>query len=701
MDIDQYSFCPCGSGKKFKWCCQNIYGDIERAYNQLQEGQIEAALRIMTELAASHPNNPEVFGQQAQIFLAAEKPEEAEKALARAFELNPTYPFGLLLQARLRSDEGEFAGALILARRAAEAYHPEALDYVAQVYALIYQLEMKRNRPLAAQAALRILIHCEPGDQQLRDAYDAAFGSQSALPLCARENYTFLSPSPLVRGERREAWDRVLKQIDSPRLNSLAAAFEQLTVQDPNDAPAWFNLALVQAWLGENRKAIDALDKYIPLEQDDPRAARAGALGQVLTCCAGMESESDYCSHYALYQCRDFEALGKLLQEWQEAGLLLARQSEQEGIISGMILESDRPSIITTATASTTPDRRLAGYLLLGGNNMRLWSPSEEALNRLREQLRTRIGAGVTEGPVSIGPGSFGDVVSEALVFPGGDLTPEAARNQIIASAQKHFEEVWIHRPLRALAGNTPLDAVGSSVLRKKLLGVIQFMQECAAMGILSDYDFGKLRHKLNLTINVAPEIKPEPVLDISAMNAADLAGLDPSNLTDEQLERGFQVAQKLDAGEVSARFVRALVGRNVPAERQPLDRYPLFAFLILRSLTENDLDAALDHINEGERQDCEFNAGRRRNDYELRRAQIHVKRREPDQAYDVFASLIARSPDSLRYRGSAAEGMLTLKQGARALEFAEGGLATARRQQDRDSEEMLMELAAAAKKQM
>ncbi len=104
--------------------------------------------------------------------------------------------------------------------------------------------------------------------------------------------------------------------------------------------------------------------------------------------------------------------------------------------------------------------------------------------------------------------------------------------------------------------------------------------------------------------------------------------------------------------------------------------------------------------MNEGQKQDCEQNEGRRRNDYELRRAQVHIKQREPDQAHDVFTRLIERSPDNVKYRGTAAEGMLSLRQSQRALQFAEDGLAVARQQNDRDSEQYLMELAEAARRQ-
>jgi hypothetical protein len=54
-----------------------------------------------------------------------------------------------------------------------------------------------------------------------------------------------------------------------------------------------------------------------------------------------------------------------------------------------------------------------------------------------------------------------------------------------------------------------------------------------------------------------------------------------------------------------------------------------------------------------------------------------------------------------LKYRGTAAEAMLTLKQGAAALQFAEQGLSKAREQNNRDSEQYFMELVSAARRQV
>ena len=129
-------------------------------------------------------------------------------------------------------------------------------------------------------------------------------------------------------------------------------------------------------------------------------------------------------------------------------------------------------------------------------------------------------------------------------------------------------------------------------------------------------------------------------------------------------------------------------------------DRYPFFSFLIQKALKDGAHDAALDHVNEAERIDCAHNEGKRRNDYELRRAQVHAGRGEIDAAQDVYQRLIERTPTNFRVRGQAAETMLALKQSDRALMFAEDGLAAARQANDRDSEHYLTELAEAAKRQ-
>jgi hypothetical protein len=54
-----------------------------------------------------------------------------------------------------------------------------------------------------------------------------------------------------------------------------------------------------------------------------------------------------------------------------------------------------------------------------------------------------------------------------------------------------------------------------------------------------------------------------------------------------------------------------------------------------------------------------------------------------------------------MKYRTTAAEAMLSAKDPARALRFAQEGAAAARKQKDRDSEEHFRELEDAAQRQV
>ena len=140
------------------------------------------------------------------------------------------------------------------------------------------------------------------------------------------------------------------------------------------------------------------------------------------------------------------------------------------------------------------------------------------------------------------------------------------------------------------------------------------------------------------------------------------------------------------------------MLGRCTPEQT---DRFPWYSYLTQYALKNGDKDAALDYVNEGEKADCEHNEGRRRNDYELRRGQVHVKRGEVEQAAEVFQRSDRARAEQLPLSRQRRRVHAVAAQGARALRFAEEGVAAARHANDRDSEQYLQELAAAAKKQM
>jgi tetratricopeptide (TPR) repeat protein len=432
---------------------------------------------------------------------------------------------------------------------------------------------------------------------------------------------------------------------------------------------------------------------------------------EVLRCGQGLEDESDYQEYTCAYQFRDPQPIVNLLQEWERSRRLVPLQTQQEGMFMGLVLELSTAGLITVG-APPSDAGRLGGYAVILGNLLQFTSPLKEPFDRLRDEIRQSLSLGLTELQERRLPMQFQDVTAEALLFPFKG-SEDNAQQRVLEHVQKHYEETWIHKPRRALSGNTPVDAAAHPTLCKHLRGVIQFIQDCAKGSAIAGYDFDQLRRKLGLlggaaggtggTPVQAPQTGGTPVppagLDIASMGTPELATLNATNLSNEQLEQAYQAAVKLDAEEIAANFARQLIARPLSPERT--DRFPWYSYLAQYALRSGDKDAALDYINEGEKADCEHNEGRRRNDYELRRGQVHVKRGEVEQAAEVFQRLIERMPSNFRYRGSAAESMLSLRQPARALRFAEEGITAARQANDRDSEQYLLELATAAKKQI
>jgi tetratricopeptide (TPR) repeat protein len=715
MPPSPYDNCPCGSGKKFKWCCTGYWEQIERALDLYQQGQLENALRVMDQLAKDHPDKPQVWGYYAHILFREEKMEEAEAKLQKAFDLNPNFPMGHLLRGLFRQSEGEVIGALLLYRKAAEAYPPEAHDQLSQVYEMIARNELVLNRPLACRVALERAVHFSPGDQEIREQYEGMFGPDARMPECVKKRYTFrptAAPAPTS---------------ESGRFSEAKAGFERMTREVPTDPAAWFNLGLVLAWTGEQGPAIEALNKSVELEYDDAKAEEAAALVEVLRCGQGLEKDGDYAEHRYYFEIRDPQAMVQLLQTWGQEGRMMAPQSDESGQMFSCILVEPLPSLVETGTTMA----KVVANVQIVGRMMRVWHGERENAQKVAVEVRDRVNMAVGEPTEQTGPAQLGEITQSAYAYPMqiGDVAQAQQKMQDYAA--NYFEITWAHKPLRALGGATPIDAAGSKLMRKRLLGVIQFLADCtvASMPRMAKggqvvqfelYDFNRLRHKLGVEKQAAGDTPPELLAaakaatanpggraagvsptkkDFGAMSAADLAALKTDELSCVELEDAMKAALKLDARELAVSFAKAGVAR--PADPAKPDRYPLYLALISAASSEGNHKDALAAAEAGLAYDAGHNGGRRANEFGLRAAQLQAKTGNADAAAAAFDKLIERNPDEGRYYIAAVETMLSAKQAAKALAFAEKGLETATRTGNRDLEGACTELREAAKKMM
>ncbi|HEY1190906.1 MAG TPA: tetratricopeptide repeat protein, partial [Gemmata sp.] len=666
MPLDPYVSCPCGSGKKFKWCCAAYFDTVEKAFEQERQGQHEAALQTIQGLTKAHADNPAVWGYYAQFLYNAQQLDRADEAIEEALKRNPNFGMAHFLRGQFRENEGELLGALLLYRKAAEAYDPDAHEQLAQVYFKIYQFESTMlNRPVAARAALERVVHFQPADAELRQQFEAEFGDDGPYPAAARKRYTF-----------RPTAKPISAAAATGKLSDARKAFEDLTQLTPDDPAAWFDLGVVLAWLGEQPKAVAALLKSIEFETDDRRAEEAGALAEVLRCGYGMESETDHVAHTFEMPIRDPNAVMNLLRAYDQARKLRnVRVSQETGMLVGLVVE-EVPSLLAVGSVTLG---RIAARLMVHNGVVRLSHPNRDSVAHVADEMRTALQLAV-EQPVESGHTlNFGDVVLEALAQPTANGDLGAAEAKLRDHAANYFENVWLHRPLKALAGNSALDAVGSKVLRKHVFGAVQFLEDCLQLAQprkqvgqevvpIEVYNFAALRHKLGLEyisaeppkVHVPEDPKPVAVAapapapapaeppapkkrDIGALNTPELAALDVAALSVGELEQAMLTAIKLDARELAVAFAQA--GLLKPFDAAHPDRYRLYATAITGAAAGGDVARAADLIDQGARYDAEHNSGHRETEYKLRKAQLYVKAKDADRAAAEFEALTALHP--------------------------------------------------------
>lgn len=690
MAINPYQQCPCGSGKQFKWCCQSYYSAVEKAEELLEQKQVVAAGEVFLKLTKDHPKVPQVWVYLAEFHYAVQKIEAAEEALQKALEVEPNYAMAHWFRGVIREDEGEVVGALILYRKAIEYFNPEAKERIALSYSRIAELELAQGKPVAGRYALDQAVQALPQSQELRGSLERIFGAESHMPNIARDPYPLRSapanaPNGWADGSAAAAAGRPLMAITH---------FEKIASAQPT-ADVFFNIGLLRAYLGDNRKAIDALNRSIELDEIDVATGTA-ALVVLLRCAAGMENESDFVTHRLMMQIRDPEPISNLLNSLGEQNRLVGLNADREnGVFNCLVLEQTSKFGVNVGVNVA----RVAAQLLIHQDQLLLWHSNKEMLDTIAAEFRDVAPLALAEPDQLLGPAEIANPVTEMLAFPTGPgMTPELWQATRGEQFRHDFEETWLNKPLKAIAGLTPLDAAAHPNYRKHLAGMIVFLEQALAnFGVkqadgtrLPLYEFNRLRRKLGL-LEGAPIDKAR--IDFDLLSVADLGTLDVAQLTDDQVGEGYRAALRLEAPDLAAKFATQATTRTTIA-----DRYPYYSHLA-KQAKETGGDV-LEVLTAGEAADAATNDGRHRGAYAIARGKAMASSNVAEAA-DIFRTAIAATPHDLSLYGPAAETMLGRKAGKDALTFAEQGLVKAREQNNRDAEQQFMELTAAAKKML
>jgi len=124
MPIDTYAPCPGGTGKKIKFCCSDLVGDLEQLDRLIDGDQISAALDQVKRLEHKHPGRPCLMATRTKLELSTKQYAAAAETTRGFLEAFPENPLALGQSALTEAIAGRIQEAAALfdrARAAAES----------------------------------------------------------------------------------------------------------------------------------------------------------------------------------------------------------------------------------------------------------------------------------------------------------------------------------------------------------------------------------------------------------------------------------------------------------------------------------------------------------------------------------------------------------------------------------------------------
>lgn len=271
MPIDPYSSCPGGTGKKIKFCCPELVGDLEQIDRLIEGDQIAAALEQTCRLAEKHPGKACLLATQTKLELASRKFAEAGATSATFLAAHPDNPLALGHAAVTDAVGGNIQEAASRFDKARAACGAEVGPEFVRIAATLVQAGAQAGHVGFAQGIVEWLIDKDLGSAEDRRLLAAIVGS-TGVPPALRTKVRFepagedaaWAPDFATALEHAEAW----------RLTKALTGFRSLRSVAAHSRPLFTNIAVLcemlarpfeasEAWLAVAAHAADTHDDAI------------------------------------------------------------------------------------------------------------------------------------------------------------------------------------------------------------------------------------------------------------------------------------------------------------------------------------------------------------------------------------------------------------------------------------------------------
>lgn len=583
MTLDKNTFCPCGSGKKIKFCCKDLAKTLEKIVRAVEGQQYEAAIALIDKATEEHPQAPAVWAIKTTVLMQTGRFDEAEAAVDEFVGFAPENPIALASSAVLKITtmappvEGDDPEAFAMARDSivssatatlhrALAHSPSQMPVqVYEAVGLIGQFLIETGHLLAGREHLLFQYAVSPNQAERTTQLLVETSRSRDVPLLFKQETSLPAPVDWVHWKE----DYIAAREMALRGAWTPAAAKIKTLIDANEPHA----VLLQAYatlccrLPDETTAVEALRAVVAFgDVDHDEAVEAEALALLLD----QSNEGEMVDIVlATVPLKDAESSLEKLQSDRRAELLrmdfssMGDEDNPPPKSGFMMLDREMPTA-DKLTIDAIP--HAFGECLLYGKQTDKAARleivcSRTQLDKLTPILKDILGddvAGEAEEkvveqiPVNV------DKMTVKPIFPRE--APRDFQSQYVRDVERRqLLEVWPSLAQPGLDGKSAKEAAGNPDYERKLQGAILSLQVRRGAQV-SPEEFDTLRKQLNLA--EPPQLKLESA-EVRRLPLVRLSRLDLESASTEDLALCFIRASQNAMSSMVLKIGQALITRE------------------------------------------------------------------------------------------------------------------------------------------
>jgi hypothetical protein len=572
MPIDPYALCPCGSGKKLKFCCSDLVGEIEKIHRMIEGDQPRAALRHVDQALAQHPRRASLLDLKAWLELSLGEKEAARKTVQEFVTAHPESATAHGCEAMLLAELRQPLDAVAALQRALSLVERDIPLRVHQAMSAVGTALLEGGHVLAAQAHLWLHAALASKEDTSSREVLAALYRYSDLPLLLRDQQN-LRPWPDNAPWKEEA-EQATRLANNAKWQQAVEIIDGLGQRYGAEPTLVFNRALLGAWLGDERALVAGFHAYAQLDVPLDDAVEAEAIAQLL------DPELKASRLNSVVQVYSIVNLDELVARLEKDVRLQPFEFEKpfhgdEPRPRHSYVLLDRPMPTTGVDLTRDQIPRIVGLVSVFGRQTdraeRLeltvdkgpgYSPT---LATLREIVGDALGEVIDEKVFdSVSPAQ--QALTWRWRFPPD--TPQEVQRRLLAEERRSaILERWADTPLPELEGKSPREAAADPQLSVPLMAAILNVEQ-SGKTTLDHEHIAELRRVLGLEQPAAIDPADAP---LSRLPLVRVPRLKTESLSDEELLKLYYRCLMVRAEIALLHLAQEIVRRPSLAERVPL----------------------------------------------------------------------------------------------------------------------------------